>query len=129
MPEKSTCAGAAQPCFGNGDNAADRPSCSASGARRGFVEEIIDFARRFGIDSGNMFQIGDGGTLDRLQLAEVTQQGAFARRPDAGNFLQDGFADVLLALLAMRADCETMRLIAQALDVIELRTSRAQPAR
>src|SRR5436305_10694489 len=107
MPEKSTWRGAAQPRSGNGWDAADDPSC----ARGGFVEEIIDLARGFGIDSGHMFQIGNGGALDRLERAEVTQQRALARRTDAGDFLQSGFADVLLALLAVRADREAMRLV------------------
>src|SRR5256885_15611232 len=93
------------------------------------MEEIIDLARRFGVDSGYMFQIRDGGALDRLERAEVTQQRALAGRPDAGDFLQAGFTDVLLALLAMRADGEAVRLVAQALNEIENGIARAQPER
>src|SRR5438270_593337 len=115
MPEKSTWRGAAQPRSGNGWGAADDPSC----ARGGFVEEIIDLARSFGIDSGHMFQIGGGRALDRLKRAEVTQQRALARRTDTGDFLQSGFADILLSLLPMRADRKAMRLVAQPLDEIE----------
>src|SRR5437764_12803376 len=127
MPEKSTCRGAAQPRCRNGWNAPELPLRSASGARCGFVEEFIDFARRFGIDPGHMFQIGDGGTLDCLQRAEVPQQRALTHRTDAGDFLQAGFADVLLALLPMRADRETMRLIAQPLDEIQHPIARPDP--
>src|SRR5947209_12999050 len=125
MPEMSTCAPAAQPRYGNGWDAADDPS----GTHRRFVEEIVDLACRFGIDSGYMFQIGDRGALDRLQRAEVTQQRALARRTDPGDFLQAGFADVLLALLPVRADREAMRLIAHPLDEVQNRIARAQPER
>src|SRR5207244_6690993 len=112
-----------------GWGAAGRPSPNASSAPRGFVEEIVDFARRFGIDSGHMLQIGDRGALDRLERAEVTQQRTLARRTDPGDFLQAGFADVLLALLPMRTDREAMRFVAQTFDEIENRIARAQAER
>src|SRR4051794_15997855 len=70
-----------------------------------------------------MFQVGNRGALDRLQRAEVPQQRALAARADAGNFLQAGLPDVLLALLAMRADREAMRLVAQPLHEVEHRVA------
>src|SRR5688572_3665990 len=129
MPEKSTCKRAAQPPSGDGWRAADRPSRRASGPRGGFVEEIVDLARGFGIDSGHMLQIGDGRTLDCLERAEVPQQCTLAGGPDARDFLQAGFADVLLALLAVRPDRKAMRFVAQPLDEVEHRIAWAQPER
>src|SRR5688500_1587507 len=85
------------------------------------MKEIIDLARGFGIDSGYMFEIGHRGAFDCLEGAEVTQQRSFAHRPDTGDFLQAGLADVLLALLAMRTNGESMRLIAQPLHEVEHR--------
>ena len=83
-----------------------RPECQpatcavSSGYCRVFVEEIVDLARGFGVDAGNMRKIGERGALDRLQGAEMLQQRALARRADAGDFLQAGLADILLAPLA-----------------------------
>ena len=45
----------------------------------------------------------------------MAQQRALAGRADAGDFLQAGLADVLLAPRAVRADRETVRLVAQPL--------------
>src|SRR6185312_5461933 len=50
----------------------------------------------------------------------------FARGPDSRNFLQASLADVLLAPGAMRANGETMRLVAQSLDEIEQGVARWQ---
>ena len=51
----------------------------------------------------------------------MVQQGAFAGRADAGNFLQAALADVLLAAHAVRADGEPVRFVAQPLDELEQR--------
>src|SRR5215831_21283874 len=90
------------------------------------MEKIVDLARGLGIDAGNMFQVGDRGPLDRLEGSEVPQQRALAGRADAGNLLQAGLADVLLALLPVRADREAMRLVAQPLHEIEHRVARLE---
>src|SRR5215472_5534101 len=45
---------------------------------------------------------------------------------DARNLLQAGFADVLLAQLAVRADHEAMRLVAQPLDEVEHGVARLE---
>src|ERR1700736_899552 len=74
------------------------------------VEEIVDRARGGGVDSRHLFQVGDGGALDRTERSKMPQQSALAGRADAGNFLQAGAGDILLAANAMRADGETMRL-------------------
>src|SRR5512139_3933205 len=56
----------------------------------------------------------------------MAQQRALARRPDAGDFLQAGLADVLLASGAMRAHREAMGLVPQPLDEIEHGVTRRQ---
>src|SRR3954462_9259860 len=83
------------------------------------MEKLENLAGTFGADAGNLAEVGDRGPLDFLQGSEVMQQGTLARWPDAGNFLQPGLADVLLAKLAMRADHKAMRLVAQPLDEIQ----------
>src|SRR5262249_51560012 len=59
----------------------------------------------------------------------MAQQGALARRADAGNLLQAGLAQVALAPGAVRADREAVRLVAQALQEIQHRITRRQPNR
>src|ERR1043166_6373462 len=100
-----------------------------SGARRLLVEVIVDFLPGLGADSRRVFQIAHRSPLDRLQGSEVTQERALAHRADAGAFLQARFADVLLALLPMRADGEAMRLVAQALHEIQHRDTLRQLGR
>src|SRR3954451_15293133 len=83
------------------------------------VEKLENLAGAFGADAWNLAEVGDRGPLDFLQGSEVVQQGTFACRPDAGNFLQARLADVLLAQLALRADHKAMCLVAQPLDEIQ----------
>src|ERR1043166_6349059 len=94
---------------------------------RGAVEEVIDLAGGFRADAGDLREVGDRGTLDRLETAEVPQQRAFAGRADAGDFLKPRFAQVAPAPL--RADREPMRLVAQPFDEIEHRIARPEPER
>ena len=93
---------------------------------RRFVEELIYLSRRLRINSGHLGEIGQGRPLDRFHSAEMAQQRALARRADAGDFLQSGLADVLLAARAVRADGEAVGLVAQPLDEIEQRIARRQ---
>src|SRR3954454_24741230 len=95
-------------------------------AARGFVEEIVDLASGLFIDARHLRQIAERGALDRFQGAEMVQQRAFARWADAGDFLQAGLADVLLAAGAVRSDGEAVRLVAQPLDEIKQRIARRQ---
>ena len=89
------------------------------------VEIVINSARGIGVDAGNLGQIGERGPLDRLQRAEMMKQRALSRRPDAGDFLQAALADVALSPRAVRADGESVRLVAQPLDEIEQRDRAA----
>src|SRR5215831_20905539 len=83
------------------------------------VEEVVDLARGFRADSGHFGEIGRGCPLDRLEGSEMVEQRAFAGRTDAGDFLQPRLADIAPAANAVRADRETMRLVAQPLDEVE----------
>ena len=92
----------------------------------GLVEEIVNLARGLVVDARHLRKIVERGALDGFQRAEMMQQRAFARRADAGNFLQARFADVLLPARAVRADGEAVRLVAQPLNEIEQRIARRQ---
>ena len=59
----------------------------------------------------------------------MLQQRALARRADAGDLVQRIGADGLGALLAMAADGEAVRLVAQALQVVEHRRFGIEPER
>ena len=69
-----------------------RPAC-CRGRNRRFLRAVS------ALMPATLLKIGDRGALDRLQRAEVLQQRALAGRADAGDFLQAGLADVLLAPL------------------------------
>src|SRR5665213_509438 len=90
------------------------------------VEELIYLSRRFRINSRHQSKIWQAGPFDRFQGAKMAQQGALAGGPDPWNFLQSGLADILLAPRAMRADGETVRLVAQSFDEIKQRIARRQ---
>src|SRR5262245_16866049 len=90
-----------------------------SGITGTVVEEVINFSCSLGADAGNLGEIRGRGALDRLERPEMLQQRPLAARPDAGDFLQAGFADVLSAACAVRPDGEAVRLVAHALDEVE----------
>src|SRR5260370_37500320 len=93
---------------------------------RPLMKELINPPRRFGTDAFDLHQVGDRGALDGFERAEVMQQRAFARRPDAGDLLQAGLAHIARPARPVRTDGETMGLIAQPLDEIEHRVARRQ---
>ena len=90
------------------------------------MKKFVNPPRRFGTDAFDLHQVGDRGALDGFERAEVMQQRAFARRSDAGDLLQAGLAHIARAARPVRADGETMGLIAQPLDEIEHRIARRQ---
>src|SRR5258708_19482589 len=93
---------------------------------RPLVEEVVDLARGLGADPGHLGEIGQRRALDRLERAEMVEQGALAGRADARDLLQSRLADVAAAPDAVRADREAMRLVAQPLDEIERRIARLE---
>src|SRR6516165_10505090 len=99
---------------------------SCSGARGPLVKKFVNPPRRLGADAFDLNQVSHRSALDRFQSAEVMQQCALARRPDTGNLLQPGLAQILGPPRTVRADGEAMGLIAQPLDEIEHRIARRQ---
>src|SRR2546423_3562350 len=90
---------------------------------RPVVKKVINFARRLGADAGNFGEIRLGRTFDGFQCAEVLQERALARRSDAGDFLQPGFAHILLAASPVRSYGKAVRLVAQPLHEVEHRVA------
>ena len=68
------------------------------------------------------FQVGQAGRRHGAGRAEMLQQRALAARADAGDLVQRIGADGGAAFLAMAADGETVRFVAQPLQIIENRT-------
>src|SRR3974390_3023248 len=77
-----------------------------------FVEKLIHFARGLRTDAGHLREIGEARPLDRFHSAEMAQQRAFARRPDAGDLLQPRLANVPFAAGPVRADREAGSFVA-----------------
>src|SRR5499427_1305983 len=93
---------------------------------RALVKEVVDLARGLGADPGHLGEIGQRRALDRLERTEMVEQRAFAGRADAGDFLQSRLANIAAAPEAVRADGETMRLVAQPLDEIKCGIARLE---
>src|SRR5579871_5645100 len=85
------------------------------------MEEIMNFLGHRAADPGHRLDIGHAGRRHRPGRAEMLQQGLLAARADAGDLVQRIDADRLAALLAMAAYGEAVRLVAQALQVVEHR--------
>src|SRR5690242_3423453 len=91
-----------------------------------FVEKIEDAPRRLVVDAGHPREVGERGALDLAQGAEVAQERTLAGRTDARDLLQARLANVALAPRAVRADGETVRLVAQPLHEVKHRVARRQ---
>src|SRR5260370_4075660 len=83
------------------------------------MEKIIDLARGFRIDAGDLREICNRSAFDRLERSEMPQQRALAGRADPANLLQPGFTDVALPALAVRAEREAMRVLSPPLHATE----------
>jgi len=90
------------------------------------VEELIYLSRSLCINSGDLRKVGQARPLYRFHSAKMAQQGSLAGWPDSWNFLQSSFSDIFLATDPMRADGETMGLIAQSFDEIKQGIARRQ---
>src|SRR5690606_30294120 len=71
-------------------------------------------------------QVIHGGAADGLGGAEMVQQRALAPGADAGDLVERVPHHLLFAAGAVRADGETVRLVAQALDEIKHRVAHRQ---
>src|SRR5687768_6721298 len=72
-------------------------------------------------DSRRLLQILERGTLDRAGGAEMHQQSALAAGADAGDVVERVGGESLRPFLAMGADREAVRLVAQPLEIEEQR--------
>src|SRR6185312_8562221 len=77
-------------------------------------------------DSGHRFDVLERGSTYRTGAAEMVQQRALAGGADARHLVERRAGDVGGAPGAMRADRESMRLVAQALEEIEHRVARLE---
>src|SRR5262245_3914058 len=93
---------------------------------RPVVKKVVNFASDLGTHTRNFGKVRCRGTRNRFQRPEVLQKRALAGRADAGDLLQPGLAQVLLAAGPVRPDREAMRLVAHALDEIEHRIARLE---
>jgi len=66
--------------------------------------EIVDPARHGGTDAGRTLQVHQRRRAHLARRAEVQQQGALARRPDARNFVERACLDGAATLGSVRAD-------------------------
>src|SRR5215217_4367125 len=103
----------------------DDPRCERASSPSG-VEEIVDGARRRGVHARRLDEVLVGGALDRLDGAEMVQEGALAVRADARDLVERSRCYLALALRPMRPDREAVRLVAQALHEIERRVAWRQ---
>src|SRR5689334_3315601 len=83
------------------------------------VEEVINPLRQFRVDAVDQFQLRQGCARDAARRAEAVEQSALARGADAIDLVERILGDARFALAAMGADCESVRLVAQALQVVE----------
>src|SRR4029077_17491700 len=94
---------------------------TAWGSRSGrpIMEEGIDAPGGFGADALDLPEIGQRGSFDRFQRAEMQEQRAFAGRSDAADFLKTGFAEIAFTARAVRAYGKAMCLVAQAFHEVK----------
>src|SRR4051794_17367680 len=90
------------------------------------VEIIVKLTRHRLADARRSLEILERGPLDRSCSAEVHQQRALAARPDAWNLVKRRRRQALRPLRAMRADGETVCLVAQPLKIEKQRRIRRQ---
>ena len=88
------------------------------------MKKIIDLPRHRGIYSRNFLKVRQSGTGNRLGGAESVEQGTFASRADAWDFVERAFGEFLFAARPVGSDRETMRLVAQPLHEIKGRIAR-----
>src|SRR6185369_3602192 len=83
------------------------------------VEIIIELPRHRPADAWRLFEVLERSALDRARRTEMHQQCALAVGADAGDVVEGRSGEALRPLGAMRSDCETVSLVAQALEIEE----------
>src|SRR5712692_2772786 len=69
--------------------------------------------------AGDPFELAKTGPGDRSRRAEMVQERLLATRPDPSNLLERRVTERFCPLGTVGADCEAMRLVAQALQKVE----------
>src|ERR687897_1099096 len=80
----------------------------------------VDLARDAAWQAGNGLELFEGGAQERFGSAEVIQDPLLARRPDAGELVEDGGGHGPPSQLAMVSVREAVSLVAHALEKVEL---------
>ncbi len=96
---------------------------------RHLVHVVVDLARDLARQPGHRLELLAARAQEALGRAEVLQDAALARRPDAGQLVEDRARHRLVAAAAVELDREAVRLVADALEQLELgRVVRQQRA-
>src|SRR5215211_440748 len=93
------------------------------------VQPRVDFAGDPAGETWHGLELFEGGAHECLRGTEVVQDLLFTRRPDAGEFVEDGGGHGLCAHSAVVGVGETVGLVADALEQVEFRRVGFQPHR
>ena len=93
--------------------------CQAPHAAAGLVQLRVDRARGLRRHARDAFELLLARREQPLDRAEVPQQRAPPRRPDAGEVVEDRLASRALAALPVEAEREAVRLVADPLQQLE----------
>src|SRR5882762_121973 len=93
------------------------------------MEMLINLFCNAGRNSIDLLEFDEPGARNASRRAEMVEQGLLAPGADPGDVVEQRMADALAALGPVRADGETVRLIAQALQEIEDRIARIEAER
>src|SRR4051794_30356591 len=85
----------------------------------GPVQVGVELARGLAGEAGDSLELLPRGPDDRLRRAEVVEQGALPRRPDAGQVVEQGRGHRAVAARAVVGDGEPVRLVAHALKELQ----------
>src|SRR5689334_8715129 len=102
---------------------------SAVAASAFVVEEVIDPLRQFSAHAVYQFQFSQRRARHTSRRAEAIEQSALSRWPHPIDLVERILGGARLALAAMRPDREPVRLVAQALQVVEDRAFLVEPER
>lgn len=89
----------------------------------------MQVARELPGQSGHRFQLLPRGGEDRVRRTEVVEQGPFARGADPGKLVEDRRRHRSVAADPVVRDGEPVRLVAHALQELELRGVVGEPKR
>src|ERR671921_2255974 len=91
-----------------------------------FAQVPVDVARDLAGQPWHRFELLARGREEPLGRAEVVEQQALARRPHAGQVVEDRACHRSVAAPAVELDRETMRLVADSLEQVQRRAVTRQ---